>query len=621
MISSFIEYAFFVLVHATWITAALGLVGMTVSQIVASQKAAIRYRIGLASILFACISVPILLCTAVLSPPEVDDNHSKQDAPSTIGNLRSFDLTNALSSPTNNAQESHFNDRVSRFTTRADRRSIDFKVLKSTIVSIYLVGLVLYLARLTLDLLRIHRLRARSWAAPEEVRKVFNDLDRAVYCEPALRCSSEATTPMLVGFFKPAIILPSDLANGGTRDQIEAVLLHEIAHCQSWDHFWLPIQKLALSIMYFHPSLWVLDRLVDCERELAADQSACLHERGSQASYALALVEVAENLQRHSKHLSIAFVGRQSFLTQRVRFILNPNCSRPSAWLLTLFVTLVACFSAGLAVASPSQISSEYRWNLFLQKPAAFQPKGTLSRQDKEFQLIGFKTLSVELDTILRVRGRYTTFEFCESPTDKLVVAAYQPHTTGHSKETWSFGDTVSISQQEAKVSIKDLRGYETEHEGHMLLRILMPHSMSVDLRSFKGNLTITRSLSNLDANLWGGHTRIGPVNLEHTQIKTGIGTISAETRTLANSKLSSGSGTITTSLQTVEGEVILHCGSGDLFTHIAHVSEPKLLKMTSQSGDIIAEVPQKNIEQIKVFSKTGNVFVNQRILETANDQ
>ena len=99
--------------------------------------------------------------------------------------------------------------------------------------------------------------------------------------------------PVVVGVLRPMILMPASLASGLTMRQIEAVLLHELAHIRRFDPAVHVLQRLVEAMLFFHPAVWWLSRRISAERENACDDLV-LRSSCSRTEYADALVHVGE---------------------------------------------------------------------------------------------------------------------------------------------------------------------------------------------------------------------------------------------------------------------------------------------------------------------------------------
>jgi len=86
-----------------------------------------------------------------------------------------------------------------------------------------------------------------------------------------VRVSDRINSPVLLGILRPVILLPPAAISGWSPDQIEMVLLHELAHVRRWDNLVNLLQRVVESILFFHPAVWWVSRWVRLEREFACD--------------------------------------------------------------------------------------------------------------------------------------------------------------------------------------------------------------------------------------------------------------------------------------------------------------------------------------------------------------
>ena len=140
-----------------------------------------------------------------------------------------------------------------------------------------------------------------------------------------LKLSSNATSPAVCGLFQPVILIPQNLPAKLSSRQLEAVLLHELAHVKRYD-LWVNMAQALLQIFYFYnPLLWLANAIIRRLREQAVDE-AVLVAMGKQASeYPETLLNVA-TLSLGRPALSLRLIGvveSQNALSLRIKHILS----------------------------------------------------------------------------------------------------------------------------------------------------------------------------------------------------------------------------------------------------------------------------------------------------------
>ncbi len=83
--------------------------------------------------------------------------------------------------------------------------------------------------------------------------------------------SSNATVPMVVGFLKPMIVIPSSALLGLTPRELELIVAHELAHLRRKDHLTNYLLIGAETLFFYHPVVYALTRTLRHERELCCD--------------------------------------------------------------------------------------------------------------------------------------------------------------------------------------------------------------------------------------------------------------------------------------------------------------------------------------------------------------
>ena len=163
-------------------------------------------------------------------------------------------------------------------------------------------------------------------------------------------CTSEVVhVPTAIGLAKPAIVLPAWVMHELSPDELNQILLHELAHLRRWDDWTNLAQKLVKALFFFHPAVWWIEKKVSLEREMACDD-AVLAETARPRAYAECLAHLAERtLVQRSVALAQAALGKIHQTSLRVAQILDANRPtgkgrswRPAASLVAAFA--LACF-------------------------------------------------------------------------------------------------------------------------------------------------------------------------------------------------------------------------------------------------------------------------------------
>jgi len=136
-----------------------------------------------------------------------------------------------------------------------------------------------------------------------------------------LGVSAKVSSPLVIGFFKPLILLPIGLVNDLSVEEVEMILLHELAHVKRGDFLVNIMVRLVRILLFFNPLVWWLCKLIDAEREHCCDDRV-IQITGDKISYVRTLVRFAEN-QTSSPNLAMTLT--QGMLGRVERLVVGRN--------------------------------------------------------------------------------------------------------------------------------------------------------------------------------------------------------------------------------------------------------------------------------------------------------
>lgn len=171
------------------------------------------------------------------------------------------------------------------------------RVITGIGATLYLIVLGGLLARLARSLLAVRTLRRSSRPVMDRDWREARDRWRerlGLACSIDLARSEKLGVPVVVGWWRPSIILPERLGNLGPK-AIDAILLHEMAHVRRGDYGWNIVLRLVQAIYWPQPLAWPIGRLVASVRERACDD-LCVHWMGGTGDYRATLLGVADGL-------------------------------------------------------------------------------------------------------------------------------------------------------------------------------------------------------------------------------------------------------------------------------------------------------------------------------------
>jgi beta-lactamase regulating signal transducer with metallopeptidase domain len=219
------------------------------------------------------------------------------------------------------------------------------------------------LLRIAFGLRQVHKLRRGCSVIPpanldpslRTTLEEFGSSRRVTLC-----VSTQVRVPTAIGFIKPAVIFPAWAIEELSPLELNAVLLHELAHLRRWDDWTNLAQRILRALFFFHPAVWWIGRGLAIEREMACDDFV-LAATANPRAYAQCLVSVAEKtFLRRGLALAQAVVGRIQHTAARVSRILGAD--RPGATNIEIktntkiwkpALAVVAAFSAVCLISLP----------------------------------------------------------------------------------------------------------------------------------------------------------------------------------------------------------------------------------------------------------------------------
>jgi beta-lactamase regulating signal transducer with metallopeptidase domain len=265
-----------------------------------------------------------------------------------------------------------------------------FLVLFAAIFAAWMIGALIALARLMKNHLGVRRAIKRAQAVrPADLD--FGEFSAFVRGEARLRLSTEISSPVLCGVFRPTILLPADVVEWTTPDERAAMIQHELAHVERRDPIVNLFQTALSVIFYFHPLVRYACRQLSLEREMACDDRVISSGVAAEA-YAAGILKSAERSviaggAPGGAH-QLAIFGARQILERRLEMILSTDRARTIAHQWRYLVLPIAIIAAAGFLLIPRHSTQNSPSNSMAKdspKPAKVSTaKVTYSRQEQE---------------------------------------------------------------------------------------------------------------------------------------------------------------------------------------------------------------------------------------------
>ncbi|MGI5893795.1 MAG: M56 family metallopeptidase [Candidatus Merdivicinus sp.] len=203
--------------------------------------------------------------------------------------------------------------------------------------SLWFCGMILFLlSGIGIYLLLRQRYKTAYLYADPSLFKKSNQLLRHPFRRPIrLYVSPYASSPLVIGIFRPRIILPE---GDFPEQQAVCMVLHELIHIRRGDHLIRLLSLLLTCIHWFNPLIWLALKFSAKDMELSCDE-AVLSRMGEQSArtYASALLDLSVR-QHHP--LSPLLMFGESNLKSRVKNALSYK--KPTLWVSLAAILILA---------------------------------------------------------------------------------------------------------------------------------------------------------------------------------------------------------------------------------------------------------------------------------------
>lgn len=238
-----------------------------------------------------------------------------------------------------------------------------------------------------------------------------------------LYTNSLISSPLLIGFFRPCIVLPTDKLSDTA---FQYTILHELTHYKRRDMFYKWLIQITVCIHWFNPLVQWMSREVERACELSCDE-VVIKELNIQERHAYGdtLLNTMENRGTYKNTLASVTLGEsRERLKERLDAIISFRKKSKFVRLATAVLTIAVCFGSAAAGVYAAPLL-DYK-EILSAKPVTI---GSLTLNKKEYTMEELKTMgSLKLyittysDDISVVRGGDTLkFEYYALTPEEYV--------------------------------------------------------------------------------------------------------------------------------------------------------------------------------------------------------
>lgn len=298
--------------------------------------------------------------------------------------------------------------------------SYSLVVLKSYIKTIipylvlaWLIGFVISLILAIASFFSNQRLRINPLNQPSQKwqSKIY-DISKRLKIRRKIKIlfSPLVVSPIVFGIIKPIILFPVKAVTKLNNKEIEAILVHELAHVLRNDYLFNIFQVIVETLFFYHPTVWWISSKIREQRELICDEIA-IDVTNETKLYAATLVKLEEQ-----RVLQPAFAlggnTNNNKLFKRIKWIMEDKKQRTNTNYIKfiLGLSIISVFSVFIFSSAKSRIPVK------ISKHTVQKMSTEILEKDFQGSFILYDTKNLKYtvinDSISKVRySPYSTFK------------------------------------------------------------------------------------------------------------------------------------------------------------------------------------------------------------------
>ncbi len=161
------------------------------------------------------------------------------------------------------------------------------------------------------------------------------------------------SSPLLIGFFHPCIVLPN--ADIPEKD-FQCIVLHELMHYKRWDMFYKWLVQVTVCLHWFNPLVHLMSREISKACEFSCDEAVLVKMgSGSAQDYGKTLLDAMAAVGKYKENLgAVTLNENKQLLKERINAIMNFKKKSTAIRFLTGVMTLCVIFGAAFVGVYPA---------------------------------------------------------------------------------------------------------------------------------------------------------------------------------------------------------------------------------------------------------------------------
>lgn len=209
-----------------------------------------------------------------------------------------------------------------------------------TAILIWAVGTIVYLA-----------VNVRNYWAFKRSILQNSRVCETVNCPAKVIISAHAKTPMVMGLWKPIVVLP-DTPLG--EKELAMILSHELVHLQRGDLLIKLVMLIANAVHWFNPAVFLLNKQLNTLCELSCDEKVVQDmDAKSRRLYGETLLAILEyGVMQRNVICTTSFCDSKKVMKKRLDNLMNAKKTHKSIMMLSLVATISMAGMGGLVASA-----------------------------------------------------------------------------------------------------------------------------------------------------------------------------------------------------------------------------------------------------------------------------
>ncbi len=170
---------------------------------------------------------------------------------------------------------------------------------------------------------------------------------------------SGAVSPMLIGFFRPVLVLPK---NEYSQEEMFFILKHELIHLKRHDVYFKLLFVIVNAIHWFNPFIYIMQKEAGIDMELSCDEKVIQGTAYSvRKAYTETLLSTLHKQCKKINSLTTQFYGSNQIMKKRFKNILMKSKKKNGLFILigAVGITVFLGMMTGCSIIEPSASNEE----------------------------------------------------------------------------------------------------------------------------------------------------------------------------------------------------------------------------------------------------------------------